>query len=371
MRSHRAIVVGVLGIGLVVFAWAGVRRVFYIVQRASATFDGKCPVENDAETAFIPAANSSATYNFREPKVLFHVYTDSRRGRVSAPGTPAPRHADLLFLGCSMTFGFGVDNEQNYPSLVGRQLGVTIENLSYDGWGTLPALAALRRNSDLAPKVVIYGFVRDHIRRNASPCSTVDVMGCWRQPYLALDASGAVRFRPQQPNAWFSKSSQRYCNEVLTKAPEQRTSLHDFELASGLVLSALLDYAPAPNTTDDVDYATRIATTRYVLHELKRLSENAGAQFVLLNLPNHFAKGMAEPMCEELKQSLPPDITIIDAAPDVIKYYEDGNQEALNLDGDFYHPNLQGHRIVARKVVDALRSMHLLDKRPAIAAVGP
>src|SRR5437867_1624727 len=70
----------------------------------------------------------------------YDVFTDARGVRVSRPELPAPERIDLLNVGCSFTWGDGVQYEQTYPHLAGNLTGLKEYNVALPGYGTTAAL---------------------------------------------------------------------------------------------------------------------------------------------------------------------------------------------------------------------------------------
>jgi len=79
---------------------------------------------------------------------------------------PADPRGELLFIGDSFPFGFGVEEEEAFPSLIGERFpGMKIRNRSVFGWGTaqaFPALKAWSRRAD----AVFYFMIPHTIQRN-------------------------------------------------------------------------------------------------------------------------------------------------------------------------------------------------------------
>jgi len=84
--------------------------------------------------------------------------------------TPDPSAGRILFVGCSYTFGYGVEDNECYPNILatGAWSQYKVINKSAMGWGTVHAYLSTMDylNSDDPPKLVVYAFIRDHLRRN-------------------------------------------------------------------------------------------------------------------------------------------------------------------------------------------------------------
>jgi len=111
-----------------------------------------------------------------------------RRTPPLPPGSPA-----VVFLGDSLTFGEGVNDDEAFPAVFQAQTGLKAVNLSYRGYGPHHLLRLLETGLDLPataryrPRQAIYLFSSDHVPR---------VAGCsWdpEGPRYELDALGRAR----------------------------------------------------------------------------------------------------------------------------------------------------------------------------------
>ena len=88
------------------------------------------------------------------------------------PTTVAPPPApEVWFLGCSFTFGTGVEDTEAYPYRLAEHAwpSFQVRNYSTSGWGTVQAYLTLKRqleSSAVAPRVVVYGWINNHRQRN-------------------------------------------------------------------------------------------------------------------------------------------------------------------------------------------------------------
>lgn len=112
-----------------------------------------------------------------------------------------PKHEiakqSVLFFGCSITFGDGLDDEVTLPYLVGQQLPeVNTYNFGYSGYGPHQMLSALEKdhipsvvNED--PAVAIYSAIPGHILRSAGLQSWIVTD---HDPKYVLDQDNLVSF---------------------------------------------------------------------------------------------------------------------------------------------------------------------------------
>ena len=67
-----------------------------------------------------------------------------------------------------------------------------VANGAVSSYGTVSSHRALMRFKDLKPKVVIYGVIGDHLRRNLDPCAPSFHPPCLSVPHVVVDEEGAL-----------------------------------------------------------------------------------------------------------------------------------------------------------------------------------
>ena len=129
------------------------------------------------------------------------MFTDSRGARRSHPNAPAASTVDIVAVGGSFTWGHGVESDETFVAQASVRLGLSAANLAVPSYGTVGAIELLRRNRDLSPRFVVYGFIRDHIRRNLSPCAPAYSPFCRDVPFVAFNEDRAPYIEPPPPDA--------------------------------------------------------------------------------------------------------------------------------------------------------------------------
>lgn len=86
---------------------------------------------------------------------------------------PAPTGGDPIridVLGCSFTFGVGVNDDETYAAILAREAwpSFRVRNLSCSGWGTGHCYLALKKTlaEPKPPACVFYGYIDNHLQRN-------------------------------------------------------------------------------------------------------------------------------------------------------------------------------------------------------------
>ena len=119
--------------------------------------------------------------------------TDAYHRRITPVDHPEQRHKFLLFFGCSMTFGLGVNDDETMPFYVAQYAShYRPYNYGVSGYGPHYMLAQLQRG-DLPKEIhehqgiAIYTFIDHHINR---AIGTMRVYNQWEQhaPFYTLDA---------------------------------------------------------------------------------------------------------------------------------------------------------------------------------------
>jgi hypothetical protein len=142
----------------------------YQLQRVwGARLSGEQPIgiyKDDPELGFDHVANSSGSQRGPEFEVTYTIGKDLER---LIPVPPNPR-GRIYFLGCSYTFGWGVEDHQSYPYVLATRHWTSweIRNRSSNGWGTAHAYLVLRKELETltSPAIFVYSMIPDHIPRN-------------------------------------------------------------------------------------------------------------------------------------------------------------------------------------------------------------
>lgn len=193
---------------------------------------------------------------------------DSRGNRVSThqPTGPAPL---ALFVGCSFTFGEGLNNADTLASAFARQTGWRTVNAGMHGYGSHQAYTLLASPALLTQRVgnrldlVIYRMIGDHAAR-ASGRYAWDRHGpCYqRRADGSLEAQGPFS-RCRRRWGWLSATN----NVLETLSQSREPFTRD--------LAASLDRA----INEPRDHARQLA----LVLGMKRQAEARGARFLVLN----------------------------------------------------------------------------------------
>lgn len=125
----------------------------------------------DLGYAVSPGIQAKARRGSRDTVIYDVTYTISEKGRRSTKGDP--RGDTWVFMGCSRTFGEGVNDDETLPSYYSAELGLSanVVNAGLHGYGPHQMLRILEtdRLADLPRPVkhVVYQGLWEHVRRSA------------------------------------------------------------------------------------------------------------------------------------------------------------------------------------------------------------
>ncbi len=342
---------GTLGVALLAavayFGYLGTR-----FERLPIVLDGDYLMTRDDELGFVPTPNGVTELRNIHDGARFRIFTDRRGARVDAPGEQTGDAVDVMAVGCSFTWGSSVESEQTYVQQLGRILGVSVANLSMGSFGSVQSLMMLLRNADLAPKVVVYGFIRDHLRRNVAPCAPNFLPYCLPVAYLQR-AGDEIVLRPP-PTALFSFEENRdFMAEVATRDPSEPGA---FWRRTAWAARIALRERLAPTLTVDQSPETAALALRTMVRAMADEARRIGAAFVVLHMP-YLARGKVGAVPTELSAAVAGlDLTLVDFAPAAAAFYARDPSGTL-ITGDGLHPNPTAHRMIAEVLAEAVRPL--------------
>ena len=325
--------------------------------------EGDFPIEPDDEMGFVPIRNGATFRRHDRAGLAYHVFTSDRRARVNARFERTPPTVDLMIVGCSFSWGHGVESEDTYGQVLARRRGLTVTNLAFSAWGTTQAVQMLERNRDLAPRAVIYGFMADHLKRNLMACAPAYGPLCLPFAHVEFGEDGQPFLA--RPDASLFEPNRRFWRSFFfTKSigPSQLLA------AAEVDWTRLRHPHPAP-PDDDAAPARALA---YLLPRLQAAAARAGGTLVVVNLP-YLERERTTPAPPALRQALEAmrgrDVALLDLAPVVKDYYRDRSRPSLRFAHD-RHPDRAAHQLFADAIGAFLEARGLLARTPSPSAVG-
>jgi len=322
--------------------------------------EGDYGIEFDPEIGFVPARDAATVRRHPRSGLAYHVFTSDRRARVGRRGERTAPEVGLLSVGDSYGWGHGVESEETYTSLLARRWDTPAANLAFAAYGTVQSLQTLRRNLDLRPRLVLYDFIADHMRRNASPCAPAYGTLCLPWSHMGMDADGQPVVRPAAPGLF----------EV------NRRFARDFFFAKSLRPRQVLTAAeaewvrfartPRPEVPDNPAMRQRILER--LLQDMAGAAASVGAPLLVVHIPQYLGRGEYSPAPVPLKGAISrlhaPNLFFLDLWPVVARHYGDPAAPSLRFERDG-HPDAAAHALFADAIDGFLRQKGLV---PAASA---
>jgi len=307
--------------------------------------------EGDGLVIFDPEIGAIANPNSHNRRIYpaikdrkafaFDVYTDGRGARVDEPGQRSLARVDILAVGDSFTWGYALANPQTYASRLGREFKASLSNLAMASYGTTQSLQILRRNRDLAPKLVVYGMIAHHFERNVMPCAPSYYPFCLDVSHVVPDEQGKLRIAPPWSDGVRRLQQQLagdYGNPV-------SWLMHGIDVIHGRI-----EYARA--TFREADEAEKDRAMDFLLRELESTVAAMGSKLLVVYLPTNYygpPAGLAKVI---------GNIRLLDLTESFLRNREAGGPNPYIV-GDG-HPSAAGNKLIADEIARYIRREGLL-----------
>lgn len=237
---------------------------------------------------------------------------------------PNATEANILFLGCSFTYGFGVNDDQHFTSLLQQKYpALSFQNAGVIGYGSVQSLLQLKRRVKMQPlKAVILNFSSFHFMRNTLS-----------QQYRSNLKIGYGR-SSNHVDSQMDQSRFPYlpaCEETIKYAPWEEI----YENWSGREWLASINWMQTSYDYAKEDLPAQIEATACIIQEMAAICKEN-------NIPFGVACLDTSPETDLLKAKVSP-----------IKWkdvdFDFSDQGFINHPYDS-HPNPAGHRQIADKI---------------------
>ena len=276
------------------------------------------------------------------PPLIYDIYTDDRGARVDGPTRQmSPARAEIVTIGCSFSFGHPIANEDTYAARVGRDLGVANSNFALVGYGTTQSLLMLKRNRDLAPKLVIYGFIDTHIDRNVEACAPAYHPFCMDVAHVGWDDGGPPRIVPPLSDG-VSRAHVHLAGDYLTPWTW---------LAHGVdVIWGRLEYAWYRSRIPD--HTRKEEAFNFLMRGLEKTVADMGATLLVVYIPANYQAAPAQ-LARNIGSTRLLDLTAV-----FVRDREAGGEPLYVVDDG--HPTAHAHALIAEEIERYIRREGLL-----------
>jgi hypothetical protein len=354
----------ILSVPVATFVIAIGRLSYWTIPALPAHIEGGPLLSYDPEVGFVAPPNASIRWTGFDAggktTVQFQVHTDRRGARVANRGEQNPSPADIVIVGDSFAWGYGVEGHETFAFQTIGALGGSGANLAFASYGTTQSLLLLRRHRDLSPRLVIFPLTIDHLWRNVSPCARSAYPFCLDYAHVAWDARGQPHIAPPR-----SDGVARLHRQMRA---EQRGLDPATWLVHGLdVIVAQLRYRAANATASDRDKQN--AALEFLIPKIASTARDMKATLLIVFLPD---QSMA-PSPETLSRSAQRfGYRFLDLSEAYGKL-EAAARATLYLPNDG-HPSAAGHALIARELASYIRREGLLElpgvRRPSFSSRG-
>jgi hypothetical protein len=312
------------------------------------SFDGDSIIAYDSAIGFVPRPSSRTRIDVASG-LSYHVYTDERGARLTIPGLRSPAHTDIMTIGCSFTWGHGLENQDTFAAKVAQRLGATGLNFAMGSFSTVQSLLMLRRNRDLSPKLVIYGFITDHLRRNVAKCAPSIYPFCMDVANVTWDTNDSPKISAPLTNGVKRFQLQA---EAQTGILDPVTWLtHGVDVVFGRLSWRLAQ-------TDIPDDTRQEAALAFLLDEMTHTVDKMGATLLVVYIPTDYA-----PPPPSLLRSIERlNVPFIDMTSTFRRSQAVPGSTSVYIAGDG-HPSIAGNALIAEELFQVIQRDHLLDRR--------
>ena len=314
--------------------------------------EGDRALVNDNSIGFVAAPNASSIRKHFKTGLAYHLFNDERGGRVNSPRTITGDRVAIMTIGCSFSIGHGIENEETFTSILGQRFGVPVANYSQSSYGTLQSLQMLERNLDQTPKIIIYGFIEDHPRRNLAPGIPPAYAPFYiAVSHIAFDSGGKPYVHA--PDMRFSvEKAQQFLEDVVF---DNSFGINDILWGARI---AWLRYAQKDLFSYVDTSETRQKSMDFLMRKMSEAARSIDAALIVLYIPL-LTRGETSPPSPVLIKSLSSDVVFVDLSPVIKNYYSNPENPDLRLKNDG-HPNRLAHRLIADELEKIIRSKDLV-----------
>jgi len=255
--------------------------------RSALPFSGTGFIVSDPHIGYVGMPNAEM-HHLAPP--VYHVFTNDRGGRDSYRGKKAAKKVDFLFVGDSQVWGAGVPDEDTFPKILTRQLGVSVFNAAEPNYSMVAALLSIDKFAHMRPRYIVFGFLAEVLPGIFSPCSHKTALLCRPMAYLDR-ASVGVEMRPPAGDGHIYSA---YVREIVFLhsfgwrdiywAAYRDISLTLSNAKRVQDLAGQGSTAKASNWTNDPAWSA--LGLRFLIDEMAKKTSSVGVRLICLNMTN-------------------------------------------------------------------------------------
>ena len=314
------------------------------------------------DTAFIP--DQQTGYRFRpnyqkikrykgvvdgsEFEIITPVFQDHLGARVSGPDTLLPEKVDILSIGGSNTWGQGVRQEETFSAVFAQLMGNTERNFAISGVGGVPSYFQMKKNINLNPKWILYGFFEDHLNRNLRYCVNSGLLPCTPTPHVVLDSEKSPHFSLAE-NA--EEQFEILRNYLRTMHMDNGVTLGWRDLIWSFKRMLLsIDIFFHPEAYNGATEQQKMEAAIFVHGEMARVAKEHGAGLIIVYIPSNSGEinYASARLVEAVKKS---GSIFVDTSAALIGLRDSGEPIFIKGDG---HLSVEAHKVIAKVIFEKL-----------------
>ena len=314
------------------------------------------------DTAFIP--DQQTGYRFRpnyqkikrykvvvdgsEFEIITPVFQDHLGARVSGPDTLLPEKVDILSIGGSNTWGQGVRQEETFSAVFAQLMGNTERNFAISGVGGVPSYFQMKKNINLNPKWILYGFFEDHLNRNLRYCVNSGLLPCTPTPHVVLDSEKSPHFSLAE-NA--EEQFEILRNYLRTMHMDNGVTLGWRDLIWSFKRMLLsIDIFFHPEAYNGATEQQKMEAAIFVHGKMARVAKEHGAGLIIVYIPSNSGEinYASARLVEAVKKS---GSIFVDTSAALIGLRDSGEPIFIKGDG---HLSVEAHKVIAKVIFEKL-----------------
>jgi hypothetical protein len=310
---------------------------YYLLSNASK---GSLPVvTGDPLLKFDPQlgfkGNTSAKTERTFAGGSYEVVTDSSGARISSPDEKTVNATNpITVVGCSFSWGHGVPNEETFSRILQNRLATKVNNYAMGGYGGVASLKGMLAHGRES-KLIVYGFMDQHLWRNIAPCAPAYGPFCIYAPTVRKDANGAFFIEDEVPTNNVDVS-QRFFDLV---REGKTNTIYNFWIGAKYLQNSLDQLLGRQTRTVALENA--LDAEKFVIEQMAAYAAKVGADLLVANV------GVGQPQANFSKlsnMSFGKNVYFLEASQ-----FPDRRREELVLKNDG-HPSPLGQELIADRI---------------------